>query len=339
MKFSVGYSLIDNYRFNEAVEDFSDSISEIYFSWPGIPSGRSSNIPSGQRDMEIERLLCDLSRYSGMGLPLVILFNGNCYGSEAVSSELIKKNVEIVDTVCSKAGKLSSITTASPFIASKMKELFPDLQIRASVNMRIAKTEAMEYLKDNFDFFYIAKELNRNIVQIKEMKTWASQNDKKIGLLANSGCLNYCSNQTFHDNLVAHESELKDFNTEYYQPIQCRKFLQNRKNWKHLLSSSNWIRPEDLGFYEELFESVKLATRMHFNPYMVIAAYSSAVHKGNILDLTEPGFSGIISPEILENDRFPYGWSAQKCTSEEAEDLLPGLLKEVSYGVVNPVKI
>ena len=339
MKFSVGYSLIDKYRFNEAVEEFSENISEIYFSWPGTPSGRNSNITADKIEREIDSLLNDLNWYSSMGLPLVLLFNGNCYGSEAVSRELINKNAEIVEKVRAKADTLASITTASPFIASKMKELFPGLQMRASVNMKVARIEAMEYLKEIFDFFYLAKELNRDMDRIREMKEWASENNREIGILVNSGCLNYCSNQVFHDNLVAHESEISNYDPQYYQPVQCRKFLQDRKNWKHLLSSSNWIRPEDLGRYEKFFDSVKLATRMHFNPYMVLAAYSGASHKGNILDLTEPGFSGIIAPGILENDNFPDGWSTRRCTGNEAEVLLPKIFKNMKYGIFNPVNI
>ena len=337
MKFSVGYSLIDNYRFNEAVEEFSESISEIYFSWPGLPSGRSSNIPADEIAQETELLMNDLCRYAGLGLKLVILFNGNCYGAESVSEELIKRNAKLVEQVYKETGSLHAITTASPFIALKMKECFPDLQIRASVNMRIAHTEGMEYLRGNFDFFYLAKELNRDIERIKEMKRWAADNGKEIGLLVNSGCLNYCSNQSFHDNLVAHESELKGFDPGYYQPVQCRKFLRERKNRRHLLCSSNWIRPEDLDCYEDLFDSVKLATRMHSNPYMILAAYSRGAHRGNILDITEPGFSNIVAPEIIENDCFPEGWSSRRCTSDEADALLPKLLKKMNYRVVNPI--
>ena len=29
-------------------------------------------------------------------------------------------------------------------------------------------------------------------------------------MLANSGCLNFCAAQIFHDNLVAHESEVSE---------------------------------------------------------------------------------------------------------------------------------
>ena len=337
MKFSIGYSLIDNCRFNEAVEEFQESISEIYFAWPGTPSGRSDSI-TDERDYEIktEGLLDDLRRYSSMGISLVILFNGNCYGEEAVSPRLSDSVISIIEYVRKEAETLSAVTTASPFLALKIKERFPDLQIRASVNMKIAETVSMEYLADCFDFYYIAKELNRRPGRIAELKKWAVENGKEIGMMVNSGCLNHCSNQIFHDNLVSHEQEITDFNPAFYQPVQCRVFLSNRKNWKHMLCSSNWIRPEDLGVYETLFDSVKLATRMHSNPYMVIAAYTSGRHRGNILDLTEPGFSGITAPEIIENESFPEGWSCRECSWEEAEALLSRVLKNVQPGICIP---
>ncbi len=338
MKFSIGYSLIDSFRFNETVDTFRKNISEIYFAWPGTPSGRSGAVKDeAELSGKIGTLLEDLEWYSSMGLPLVILLNGNCYGADAVSRELAESTARIIETVYKTAGSLKSVTTASPFLALKIKERFPELQIRASVNMKISDPAGMEYLSDRFDFFYIAKELNRNIEEIRRLRKWAFEHNKEIGMLVNSGCLNFCSNQVFHDNLVAHEADIRDFNPEYYQPVQCRKFLAERKNWKHLLCSSNWIRPEDLKLYEGLFEFVKLATRMHSNPYMVLAAYSSGRHRGNILDLTEPGFSGITAPEIIENESFSEGWSARQCSPDEAEEMLPRLLRNVDYGILDPV--
>ena len=264
-----------------------------------------------------------------MGIPLVILFNANCYGEKAVSRELMQEVIETIDHVQTKAGRLQAITTASPFIAKKIKQQYPGLQIRASVNMRINTAFAMEYLSDRFDFFYLAKELNRDLEKLKELKTWAGSHGKQIGILVNSGCLNNCPNQTFHDNLVAHEGELNGFDPSYYQPVLCRRLLSAKKNRYYLLSESNWIRPEDIDDYRDIFTMVKLATRMHINPFMAIGSYSRASHRGNILDLTEPGFSEILYPYILENIRFPKGWSLNIHSEKESIAMLPELVISV----------
>ena len=42
------------------------------------------------------------------------------------------------------------------------------------------------------------------------LKAWADANGKSLHFLVNSGCMNYCSGQSFHDNLVAHEAEIAE---------------------------------------------------------------------------------------------------------------------------------
>ena len=330
MKYSVGYSLIALEQFNEAILKFRDNIAEIYFSWPGMGSGRA-NLINSQKDYQqkVNQLINDISWYAEMGIPLVMLFNANCYGGEAMSLELAESVIETLRFVQKEVTTLSAITTASPFLALKIKQHYPKMQIRASVNMRIRTINAMEYLSDRFDFFYIAKEMNRKIEALKVLQSWAVAHQKQIGILVNSGCLNDCPNQTFHDNLVAHESEIKNFDSSFYQPILCRNLLINQNNWQHLLSNSNWIRPEDMYEYQEMFPTVKLATRLHTNPFMLIGSYSHEVHHGNILDLMEPGFSEIIYPYIIENNKFPKGWSSCSYSKEDSSLMLIEVLKKV----------
>ena len=329
MKYSVGYSLIAVEQFNEAVLKFRNQIADIYFSWPGMESGRA-NLVNNQEDyrQKVNQLINDISMYSEMGIPLVMLFNANCYGGEAISTELVKKIIDTIRFIQKEVTGLFAVTTTSPFIALKIKEHFPEIQVRASVNMRISTIEAMEYLSDRFDFFYIAKEINRELDALKVLKNWADAHKKQISILVNSGCLNNCPNQTFHDNLVAHEAEIKN-NDPSYQPILCRNILTRQNNWRRLLLNSNWIRPEDLEEYQDMFPVVKLATRMHSNPYIVISAYSRSQHNGNILDLMEPGFSQSIYPYILENRKFPKGWSCSIHSEEDSVSILTEVIGRI----------
>jgi hypothetical protein len=133
-------------------------------------------------------------------------------------------------------------------------------------------------------------------------------------MLANSGCLAYCSGQSFHDNLVAHESEVDEsVRMEGFRPHVCWNHLTDRDNWPAVLQST-WVRPEDLHHYEELFPVVKLATRMHARPELVIAAYVKRRYEGNLLDLCEPGYGPAFAPYIVDNARFPEDWFARTST-------------------------
>ena len=90
-------------------------------------------------------------------------------------------------------------------------------------------------------------------------------------------------------------------------PYVCWNMLKSRDNWPMLLQNT-WVRPEDLHNYEGLFDTVKLATRMHERPELVIGAYARGYHVGNTLDLFEPGQGRAIRPYIIDNTAFPKDW-------------------------------
>lgn len=71
---------------------------------------------------------------------------------------------------------------------------------------------------------------------------------------------------------------------------------------------STWVRPEDLSHYEGLIDVVKLATRQHSHPRMVLDAYISGRFHGNLLELLEPGFASQFFPRYIDNAAFPENW-------------------------------
>lgn len=312
MKFAVGFQLYDvgEEPFSSIVETYRDSISEVFFPWQDFATGRSAVATRhGFTDWAAQsRTEEELKKIKAMGIKLDLLFNGNCYGQYAISERL-------ANSVCSVVAHLEEIdcgvdiiTTASPAIAHIVKKHFPKIEVRASVNMKIGTVKGMQYLSDLFDSFHVQRDYNRNIPHLKMLKEWADQNGKKLIMLANSGCFRDCSGQVFHDNLVAHESEVCEVeNIKDFTPYVCWRALKDRKNWPMLLQNT-WVRPEDLHNYEDIFDTVKLATRMHQFPGMVIDAYVRGKYYGNTLDLFEPGFGRAIAPYIMDNSAFPKDW-------------------------------
>jgi len=204
LKLSVGYQLPDPYRFSDIVAEYVDKIGEVYFSWLGVSSGRGVSIAYLEDQEIMEKELIEIKK---LGIKLNLLWNANCYGGKAISIELEKKVCDTIKYISKNIG-LDSVTTTSLFIAEVIKINFPEIDVRSSVNMAIASVSGMKYVKKYFDSFYIARALNRYPQKIKILKQWCEANDKKLFLLANSGCLRDCSAHTFHDNLVSHEAEL-----------------------------------------------------------------------------------------------------------------------------------
>jgi collagenase-like PrtC family protease len=182
------------------------------------------------------------------------------------------------------------------------------VEVRASVNMRIGSVKGMEYVSELFDSFHVRREYNRDLSHLRELKEWADAHGKGLVLLANSGCFSHCSGQTFHDNMVAHESEICEVqNITDFTPYVCWNALKKRENW-HMLLENTWIRPEDVHHYEGIVSTMKLATRMHQLPGMVIDAYVRGHFWGNTLDLFEPGFGRALAPYVINHQAFPADW-------------------------------
>lgn len=298
MKFMIGYQANDLLK--STILQYRESVSEIYFPWIGFTSGRGMiGGLEAQRKME-----SDLDDYCAAGTGFNLLLNGNCYGRQSQSRIFFQSIGDTVQDLCDRY-HLGSITTTSPLIARFIKENFPDLEVRASVNMEIGTPLGMDYLADLFDGFYLKREYNKDRNRIRENRQWCDEHGKKLYLLANSGCLNFCSAHNFHDNLVAHQHEIAEMDNGYEFQGICHSWLNDSQKRKDLLRITNFIRPEDLAQIEKSFDGVKLATRTNRNPAAIVEAYVKRHYTGNLLDLTEPNHAGHFYPEIVANDRFP----------------------------------
>jgi len=299
MKYMVGLKNTDK-QLLENIKIYKDNIYEVYFSWGDIPNGRTSQLESeSYRPWEMQDMQRNaLKELSKEGIALNLLFNANCYGKDSLSRAFFNKIGEIIDYVAETYG-LNSITTTSPLIAKFVHQNFEGLEVRASVNMEIGTVQGMDYLAEFFDSYYMKRELNRDFEAIKGLHEWCTKNGKKMYLLANSGCLNYCSAHNFHDNLVAHEAEIAQMDNAYEFHGLCKAYLKEESHYRALIDNTNFIRPEDMHLYEPYFEAAKLATRIHKNPSMVLNSYMRGKYSGNILELLEPAHN--IYPYVIEN--------------------------------------
>ncbi|MCM8788614.1 MAG: U32 family peptidase [Candidatus Omnitrophica bacterium] len=324
IKFSVGYQLIEEGKtFLEIAKKFREKIDEVYFSWLNLPSGRGPIANKkgyinweAQQQMEYE-----LKGIKKSGIKLNLLLNASCWGGISLSKSLANTVLSIIDHLEQKIG-IDSITVFSPAIAHTIKKNFHEMEIRASVNMKIGTKTAMEQLSELFDGFVMQREYNRDFEKIKELKAWCEKNGKKLSMLANSGCINHCAVQIFHDNVIAHETEVFTKNNISDDiPGNCWSYYRNKENWKNLLFNHSWVRPEDIHFYKGYFTNIKLATRI--SPFFekIIEAYCKEKFDGNLLDIFEPSHSGLIFPHIIDNSKFPEQWfqTLSRCNKDCTE--------------------
>ncbi len=331
MKYSVGYQLREDPEFLQSIIRNKKQIHEVYFSWGDFANGRNSqlrqsNLTPWEAQLKQET---ELRLLSSQGLKFNLLFNATCYGKDSQSKAFFTKIGETVQYIQQNIG-LTSITTTSPLIAKFIKGNFDGIDVRASVNMSIGTIEGMEYIKKYFDSFYLKRELNRDFKAILILKKWCDQNGKVLYALANSGCLNNCSAHVFHDNLVSHESEIAAMDNGYSFEGVCRQYLSDEKNLCSLLDNTNYIRPEDIHHYEEIFSVMKLATRVSMYPERIIKAYlEDRSYSGSILDLLEPNHTGLLYPKLLENKKIISAIKNNKLIYSNLEEALIKLEYEI----------
>lgn len=324
MKFAIGYK---HQSEGEAFSDLAlsyNEVSEVYFPWVDEPSGRPVlGYGEGDDSETVKELLREeLTALRAAGKKLDLLLNANCYGRMAMSFELQQHITGIIKELEAWGCKPEIVTAASPFVARTLKKYYPEIETRASVNMRLTTLQAMRYLAPWFDSFYIGRDVQRNLDTVRRFSEWAHGNGKKVGILANSGCLRNCPWQTYHDNLLAHSAAAADvFPAPGFNPHLCWTMYEDPANFPELLKAT-WIRPEDLGSYGPYVDFVKLATRQHYRPRLVVDSYIRGNYPGNLLDLLEPGFSPAFAKAGigLDNSRFPADWAeitgrcARECT-------------------------
>ncbi len=308
MKYSIGYQLPDGYDSTYSLcRDYREHISDVYFSFSNEASGRMPLCPDDEKSTsEVAALqLEELKEIRKLGISLTLLFNANCYGDSANSTALAKRTAKLFEYL-KKELDISGVTTTSPFIAKNLKSTFSDdIRIKASVNMRVATTHAIDQLSSCFDGFYVAKELNRDLSELSRLSEYCQKNGKSLHILANSGCLSFCAFQTYHDNLVAHHKYMQSSDEHF--PSPCWEYLHGLPENEALakILASNWIRPEDVKNYEPYFDEMKLATRMHSSPRRVISAYARGKFSGNLLDLFEPSYSTLFKGTVIDNRLIP----------------------------------
>ncbi len=319
MKFTVGYRPGENSAFLKSILRHREHISEVYFAFGDFSNGRGRpNDIEGLLPCEADqKTLFDLALLAENNIALNFLLNANCYGKDSESRAFFHKIGESVDLFRQRY-RLASVTTTSPLIAKFIKENFEGISVRASVNMEIGSREGMDYLADRFDSFYMKRELNRNFPAIRRLKEWCDGNGKELFMLANSGCLNFCSSHIFHDNLVAHEQEIRAMDNAYAYRGSCWEYLEKPEKQYSLVQKTNYVRPEDISLYEGLVTAAKLATRVNASPERILESYVSQKYIGSPLELLEPNHAGAIYPMYLDNSRFPenFALTVGNCSKE-----------------------
>ena len=306
-KFAIGYYFHFPGKFMDTIRPYIPALAEIYFPLPGILSAREL---SGDEDAQRAQLVKDLRECRENGIKLDLLINATCYGEKSYTAAWRKTVEGAIEYLDSFGLKPEVVTTTSPFVAKSIKNRWPEIDIRGSVNLKIGSTLALEYVEDLYDSFYMNRDLQRDIPTLKLFSEWCKAHGKKLCMLANSGCLRNCPTQVFHETLLAHGfwRAGNERNRMKQSPTLCMQLITEQNKYEEILRQT-WVRPEDLHYYDPYVEVFKLSTRdPSLDVPTILKAYCYGKWDGDLCEIIDPRFVEGLRGKIIDNSAFPEDW-------------------------------
>ncbi|MCJ7771864.1 MAG: U32 family peptidase, partial [Desulfobacterales bacterium] len=186
-----------------------------------------------------------------------------------------------------------------------IKKHYPHLKICASSFARIQTVQAARYWEDlGADKLILPELVSRDF---KTLEIIRNAVECELELIANHSCLYYCPQDLHHRNLVSHASQYGHPSGGFAADI-CKLSCQRMKLADPAeLIRSRWIRPEDVGVYEEIgIDCLKLVERFRETKSLmnIWNAYKQRTYNGNLAELlTLPQKSAYMTPNVELLDR------------------------------------
>lgn len=206
-------------------------------------------------------------------------------GSHMKIVEFIKKLEEI---------GVDAITINSPYLCELIKTQFPKMKVTVGLYSYVFDLNLIKRWIDlGADEITLAHHNNRDFKTLKNMLQFTRGKNITLRLIANNLCLHMCPYSIMHGTVQGHIScsESNVYGDIDYCIFKClHEKIKNNYN----LISSDWIRPEDLIYYEKICNevdnfdlSIKLVERTKSTEFLtrVINAYSKRSYDGNLLDI------------------------------------------------------
>ncbi len=247
-------------------------VKEMYgtISSEHIPHGRAKTVTTQvtrERALEIKRKLDE------NGIRFAYLINA------PVSEDLFEVLGEELEWIVNDF-KADSITVSSFEFMKFIRSRYPELSINVSTITGVKNVEDIKkYLSVRPAKIVTHHDVNRNFEDLKEMISFTKEHNIKLEIMLNESCLRRCKNRKNHYDTLGKECDDRTFH------IGCNSI---KVTHPYQLIMANYIRPEDVNYYEELgIELFKVTGRSKPIGWLeeVVKAYLNRNYEGNIMNL------------------------------------------------------
>ncbi|WP_024833282.1 U32 family peptidase [Ruminiclostridium josui] len=276
-------SLIEilNYRMDNGID-----IKEVYgtLSFDSLPHGRAFEVTKKIKKndaLEIKKII------SEKGITFAYLINAPI---ELDSYEFLENDLDWIVNVF----KADSITISSLKLMKFVRTKYPDLKINVSTIAGVKTVEDMKhYLSINPSKFITHHDVNRNFKDLEEIIEFLKIQKIDFEVMVNESCLRRCAKRDEHYSTLGKGCGDSEFH------LWCNSL---KVTYPYQFLMSNFIRPEDLRFYEEKgIKLFKVTGRSKPLGWLqeVVKAYLNREYDGNLIRLLG------VDPK-LEAERFVY---------------------------------
>lgn len=235
-----------------------------------------------------------------LGIKFNYLLNSVCMGNREWTKRGVKKIRRFLDWL-GKIG-VDSVTVSIPYLAEIIKKRYPHFLLKIGIFSNIDSSSRARFWENlGADMLTLESfSINRNFQILEEIRGAVKCG---LQLIANFTCIPNCPMQIYHMVGLSHGSNSSD-NAPFidYCILKCSYYLLKDPV---MLIKSNWIRPEDIRYYESIeYINFKILERNAPTEVMVsrVKAYSNRTSPDNLLELIQPyGFTKEIKKE--------FGWS------------------------------
>ncbi len=180
---------------------------------------------------------------------------------------------------------VDQVVVGIPYLLELVRANAPELKVRVSTIAMVDSVQKARFWEDlGAHEILLDQHVNRRFDRIAAIRRAV---DCELSVMVNDFCLLQCPMTQYHSNALGHTSHLDDTPMVDTSALTCKTQMLRRPVD---MIRAPWIRPEDLGRYEELgIDGFKLAGRTQTTEVIAfqVAAYAARRFDGNLLDLLE----------------------------------------------------
>ncbi|MDP4092753.1 MAG: U32 family peptidase [Bacillota bacterium] len=215
------------------------------------------------------------------GIEFNYVINPTCMDNEDLTNKGYKK-IRSFFEMLSDMG-VNSVTIALPSLMEICKAAVPGMKIKASAVCQINSPHKAKFYEElGIDRFVMDEDIYRKFDLIKDI-TSATSMGKEV--IINSFCICDCPYKMFHYNSLSHNRKGQEIYPYYSR--RCKRSHLGAEKYMHI----NWIRPEDLHYYNELgieyFKIQGRTTVFSGNPAKAVKHYMDESYDGDLISLME----------------------------------------------------